>query len=725
MAFVDIVVMAAGKGTRMKSSIPKVLHRLAGRPLLGHVLNTAAQLAPRGVVVVTGHGAEAVDSFVQSQEIAQSAAALRCVRQEPQLGTGHAVQQAVPHLPDDGMALVLNGDVPLIEASTLQALLADAAGGRLALLTVDMPDPSGYGRIVRAGDAVQRIVEHKDATPEQRAIREIYTGVMAVPAARLKAWLARLTNDNAQGEYYLTDIVAMAVADGTGVVATKTTDKVQVDGVNSPVQLAELERAWQQRNAVRLMEQGVRLADPARIDVRGTLTCGADVEIDVNCVFEGGVTLGAGVRIGANCVIAQAHIAAGAVIHPFSHIEGGKAAAEQVQVGAGALVGPVRAAAAWRTVGRGGAHRQLRGGQELHAGQGRQGQPPGLPGRCQRGRAGELRRRQHHRQLRRRQQAPDRDRGRRARGQQLRAGGPGHRGRGRHRGRRIHHHQGRAGRRIGGGAWAPGRHRRLEAAHQTGQVRDGVSAPPDADAATLRQLLARREQELAAAHADAEDLARMVSHDLRAPLRHVLAYGGLLREMLAGGEDPGMALDTLERSSRQLGDMLDAVVELARLARVPLQPGHTPGALLVEEARRALQGTVPATDLARAVDWHIATPLPAVPGDAALLRLALRQLLANALKFTRPTTAPRIEVGAVPAADGGCTLYVRDNGVGFDPARAARLFQPFARLHGAPFDGLGTGLAQVRQILRRHGGSVRAEAAPDAGCTVWITLPRA
>ncbi len=340
MAFVDVVVMAAGKGTRMKSSLPKVLHRLAGKPLLGHVLDTAAQLAPRGLVVVTGHGAEAVDSFVHRQGVAQSGAALACVRQEPQLGTGHAVQQAVPHLPDDGTVLVLNGDVPLIEAATLQALLADCGGTRLALLTVDMPDPTGYGRIVRAGDAVQRIVEHKDASPEQRAIREIYTGVMAVPAARLKAWLARLTNDNAQGEYYLTDIVAMAVADGDGVVATRTTDKLQVDGVNSPVQLAELERAWQQRNAVRLMEQGVRLADPARLDVRGRLQCGADVEIDVNCVFEGDVTLDAGVRVGANCVLANVHVAAGAVIHPFCHIEGGRTPAEQVQVGAGALVGP-------------------------------------------------------------------------------------------------------------------------------------------------------------------------------------------------------------------------------------------------------------------------------------------------------------------------------------------------------------------------------------------------
>ena len=340
MASIDVVIMAAGKGTRMKSSIPKVLHRLAGRPLLGHVVDTAALLAPRRIVVITGHGADAVESFLHTRVAGTSDAALQCVRQQPQLGTGHAVQQAAPHLPEDGITVILNGDVPLIEADTLRQLLADCAGTRVALLTVDMPDPAGYGRIVREHEAVQRIVEHKDATPAERGIREIYTGVMAVPSARLKHWLSRLKNDNSQGEYYLTDIVQMAVADGASVVATKTTDKVQVDGVNSPVQLAELERAWQQRNAHRLLEQGTRLADPARIDVRGTLQCEADVEIDVNCVFEGQVTLGEGVRIGAHCVIANAHIAAGAVIHPFCHIEGGKTEADHVRVGAGALVGP-------------------------------------------------------------------------------------------------------------------------------------------------------------------------------------------------------------------------------------------------------------------------------------------------------------------------------------------------------------------------------------------------
>lgn len=328
---VDVVVMAAGKGTRMKSALPKVLHPLAGRPLLQHVLDTAAILQVRSRVVITGFGAE------QVQARCAGATALKFVRQEPQLGTGHAVQQAVPVLPDDGVTLILNGDVPLIQAATLQHLLDTCAGQRMALLTVDMPDPTGYGRIVRDGNAVAAIVEHKDATPEQRAIGEIYTGVMAVPSAQLKAWLARLTNDNAQGEYYLTDIVKFAVADGHAVAAVKVADRVQVDGVNSPVQLAELERAYQRRLAVGLMEQGVRLADPARFDVRGTLACAADVAIDVNCVFEGMVQLGEGVRIGANCVIANASIAAGAVIHPFTHIDGEK---QGVQVGAGALVGP-------------------------------------------------------------------------------------------------------------------------------------------------------------------------------------------------------------------------------------------------------------------------------------------------------------------------------------------------------------------------------------------------
>lgn len=337
MTAVDVVVMAAGKGTRMKSRTAKVLHRLGGRPLIQHVMDTAQALQARRTIVITGHGAADVEAWVRQAAAAAGRAAPDFVRQEPQLGTGHAVQQVVPVLPDDGIALILNGDVPLVRPETLQALVEKCGGERLALLTIEMADPAGYGRIVRQGEAVQAIVEHKDATPAQRAIREVYTGFMAVPAKKLKAWLARLTNDNAQGEYYLTDIVQFAVADGCEVVASPAAEQVEVDGVNSPVQLAALERAFQLRQATALMEQGVRFADPARFDLRGRLACGQDVEIDVGCVFEGEVTLGDNVRIGPNCVIANAKIAANVVIQAFTHIEGEKAG---VEIGEGALIGP-------------------------------------------------------------------------------------------------------------------------------------------------------------------------------------------------------------------------------------------------------------------------------------------------------------------------------------------------------------------------------------------------
>ncbi len=337
---IDVVIMAAGKGTRMKSRLPKVLHRLGGRALLAHVAGTAARIGARDVVVVTGHGAEQVEAAMAG---GAGNAAVRFARQEPQLGTGHAVQQAAPLLADDGTVVVLSGDVPLIGEETLRALVAASAGGKLALLTIEFDDPTGYGRVIRAADSgevkgdVQAVVEHKDATEAQRAVREIYSGVMAVPARLLKGWLGRMDNRNAQGEYYLTDVVKLAAADGVPVVAHVTTDALQVAGINSPAQLAALERAWQLRQANALMEQGVRLADPARFDLRGTLECAGDVEIDVNCVFEGAVSLGEGVRIGANCVIANARIEAGAVIHPFTHIDGEKAG---VTIGAGALVGP-------------------------------------------------------------------------------------------------------------------------------------------------------------------------------------------------------------------------------------------------------------------------------------------------------------------------------------------------------------------------------------------------
>ena len=346
MSPIDIVIMAAGKGTRMKSRTPKVLQKLAGRPLLGHVLALAQQLHARRAIVVTGHGAPEVEAACARLASAGTGFDLKFVRQEPQLGTGHAVQQALPVLADDGLVVVLSGDVPLTQAATLQALVDAAQGERLALLTVALPDPTGYGRVVRRADGgVQRIVEQKDASAAERAIGEIYSGIMAVPARHLRGWLGRLTNANAQGEYYLTDIVAMAVQDGVPVAAHRIDDALQVAGVNSPLQLAELERAHQQRQARALMEQGVRLADPARFDlrddarsgVRAELICGQDVEIDVGCVFTGRVELGEGAQVGAHCCIANARIAAGAVIHPFTHIDGEQAGA---RVGEGALVGP-------------------------------------------------------------------------------------------------------------------------------------------------------------------------------------------------------------------------------------------------------------------------------------------------------------------------------------------------------------------------------------------------
>ncbi len=322
----NLVIMAAGKGTRMNSALPKVLHRLAGRSLLQHVLDAAAGLGAVHTVVVTGHGAEAVEA---------ASPGVQHVRQMPQLGTGHAVLQALPAL-DDALdtTLVLNGDVPLVQAATAHALASACGGARLALLTIELADANGYGRIVRdTTGGVRAIVEHKDASAAQRAIGEVYTGMMAAPTAALRRWVAALRNDNVQHEYYLTDIVAMAVAEGVPVVAVPAADETEVLGVNSPRQLADLERRFQRRQAEALMDAGVRLADPARFDQRGTLQCAADVEIDIGCLFEGHVTLGEGVRIGAHCVLRDARVDAGAVIHPFTHIEGAR-------VGPGALVGP-------------------------------------------------------------------------------------------------------------------------------------------------------------------------------------------------------------------------------------------------------------------------------------------------------------------------------------------------------------------------------------------------
>lgn len=333
----NIVIMAAGKGTRMNSSLPKVLHRLAGRAMLEHVIERSLELAPARLIVVVGHGAAGVEAAMRA---AFPQAPIHFVLQAQQLGTGHAVQQAVPALMDGGSTLILNGDVPLIEPATLRQLLSTCAARDLALLSVELADPSGYGRLLRRSDgAVQAIVEHKDASEAQRRITEVYTGVMAAPTAALTSWVQQLKNNNAQGEYYLTDVVALAVAAGVPVHGVKAPTALEVMGVNSPVQLAELERELQWSQARGLMNQGVRMADPRRFDLRGSLSCGADVEIDVNCVFEGQVSLGEGARIGANCVIKNASIGPGVVVHPFTHIEGG-AGEQAVRIGAGALIGP-------------------------------------------------------------------------------------------------------------------------------------------------------------------------------------------------------------------------------------------------------------------------------------------------------------------------------------------------------------------------------------------------
>jgi bifunctional UDP-N-acetylglucosamine pyrophosphorylase/glucosamine-1-phosphate N-acetyltransferase len=322
----NVVILAAGQGKRMHSNLPKVLHPVAGKALVRHVIDAARALSPVSLCVVYGHGGDIVRAALPADDLSWAL-------QEPQLGTGHAVQQALPHLDPAGMTLVLYGDVPLTQVDTLKRLL-HAAGDGLAVLTVTLADPTGYGRIVRddAGRVV-RIVEQKDATDAERAIREINTGIMAIPTARLAGWLAGLSNNNAQGEYYLTDVIAAAVAEGVPVAAAQPQGEWEVLGVNSKVQLAELERIQQLRIAQRLLENGVRLADPARIDVRGELTCGRDVAIDVNCVFEGAVTLADAVDIGPNCVLKNVRVAAGARIAAFSHLEG-------AVVGPDCIVGP-------------------------------------------------------------------------------------------------------------------------------------------------------------------------------------------------------------------------------------------------------------------------------------------------------------------------------------------------------------------------------------------------
>ena len=329
----NVVVLAAGMGKRMRSDLPKVLHALAARPLLGHVLDTARSLAPSRIVVIYGHGGETVPTALAAPDLAWA-------KQDPQLGTGHAVMQALPHLDDAAPTLILYGDVPLTRADTLRALVAAAGTGALGLLTVDLDDPTGYGRIVRGAPAadgargpVRRIVEHKDADAPTRAIREVNTGIMVVPTPMLRRWLGALSNDNAQREYYLTDVVAMAVAEGVPVATAQPAQAWETLGVNSKAQLAELERIHQRRIADALLEAGVGLADPARIDVRGTLTAGRDCFVDVNCVFEGTVVLGDRVTIGANCVLRDATIGSGTEVLPMCHLD-------SAAVGADARIGP-------------------------------------------------------------------------------------------------------------------------------------------------------------------------------------------------------------------------------------------------------------------------------------------------------------------------------------------------------------------------------------------------
>ncbi len=316
----NVVILAAGMGKRMQSALPKVLHPLAGKPLLQHVIDTASSLSLSKLCVIYGHGGAAVPEMLGKLADA-TGTAIDTALQEPQLGTGHAVMQAVPQLDESVPTLVLYGDVPLTTAASLSRLVEAAGADKLAILTVEQANPFGLGRIVRENGKIVRIVEEKDASEAERAIREINSGIMCIPTMHLKKWLAALSNNNAQGEYYLTDIVAQAVADGVPVVSAQPSAEWEVAGVNSKVQLAELERRHQLNIATALLEKGVTLMDPARIDVRGELICGRDVTIDVGCVFEGRVELADGVRVGPNCVLVNAKIGAGAQIKPFCHIE--------------------------------------------------------------------------------------------------------------------------------------------------------------------------------------------------------------------------------------------------------------------------------------------------------------------------------------------------------------------------------------------------------------------
>jgi len=323
----NVAILAAGQGKRMHSALPKVLHPLAGRPLIAHVLAAARALAPRAIVVVIGHGGDAVRAAVHAPDLSFAV-------QDPPRGTGDATRVALDALPADGVTLVTIGDVPLVPSAALAALVREAEAGKLAVLTARVPDPAGLGRIIRDGNGMLRaIVEHKDASTAQRAIDEINTGFMAAPTALLRRWVAALKPDNAQNEYYLTDIIALAVADSTPVAAHIAADERDVRGINDRAQLAAVERIVQARAAAALMNAGTTIADPARIDIRGTLHCGHDVSIDVGCVFEGDVTLADGVTVGPYCVLREVVIGEGTAIAAFSHLE-------SATVGAHCRIGP-------------------------------------------------------------------------------------------------------------------------------------------------------------------------------------------------------------------------------------------------------------------------------------------------------------------------------------------------------------------------------------------------
>jgi bifunctional UDP-N-acetylglucosamine pyrophosphorylase / glucosamine-1-phosphate N-acetyltransferase len=343
MASLNIVILAAGKGTRMHSDTPKVLHHIGHQPILAHVIACAKALNPQKIIVVYGFGGDQVKQALNDD-------AITWVNQAEQHGTGHAVQQAAPYLDDDGQTLILLGDVPLVDVQACQQLLKTSQHS-LALLSFNKADPTGYGRIVRnEANNVAAIVEHKDATDAQRAIQEVNTGIMAMLTNHLKRWLKQLQNNNAQGEYYLTDIVAFAVHDNIDVTAEITEDEWSVTGINAKTDLVQIERVYQSRLTQALLQQGVTLKDAQRIDIRGSLTCGRDVEIDVNCVFEGNVILGDRVRIGAHCVIKNATIQTGAHIAPFTHIDDATVG-EQSRIGPYARLRPGTTLAADTHVG--------------------------------------------------------------------------------------------------------------------------------------------------------------------------------------------------------------------------------------------------------------------------------------------------------------------------------------------------------------------------------------